>query len=154
MFRQSLILGLVLGIASVANGQTWIELAPQTPGPYAPSASVDVDVILHNMEGIDLEPRLLTLDWSNSDAALTLPGTFHFQFRRSPSFMGISDLFQLDLRLVHASLAGTNKRLIFRLELELLNLNLLSRVFQLSYDLTFFNLCANLNGHVGNLAGP
>ena len=79
MFKQSLILALVLGIASVANGQTWIELAPQTPGPYAPSASVDVDVILHNMEGTALRPRLVTLDWSHSDAALTLPGTFHFQ---------------------------------------------------------------------------
>lgn len=80
MFKRSLILGLVLSIASVANaGGTWIELAPQAPGPYAPGASVDVDVILHNMQGVALQPRLVTLDWANTDPALTLPGTFHFQ---------------------------------------------------------------------------
>jgi len=80
MFKRSLILGLVLSIASVANaGVTWIELAPQVPGPYAPSTSVNVDVILHNMQGQTIQPRLVTLDWKNTDPALTLPATFHFQ---------------------------------------------------------------------------
>ena len=79
MLGSSLILVLVLGVAPAANGQTWIELAPQTPGPYAPGASADVDVILHNMEGHAIQPRLMSLDWSHSDAALNLPSVFHFQ---------------------------------------------------------------------------
>ena len=81
MFKRSLVLGLVLSIASVASaGGTWIELSPQTPGPYsdAPGTSVDVDVILHNMEGQTLEPRLVTFDFSATDGSLSLPGTFVF----------------------------------------------------------------------------
>ena len=79
MFKRGLVFGLVLSIASVANAAgTWIEMAPQTPGPYAQGATVDVDVILHNMEGQEIGVRLATLDWSQSDAALTLPGTFAF----------------------------------------------------------------------------
>ena len=51
----------------------------QTPGPYAPSSSVDVDVILTNREGQAIQPRLITLDFSATDPALGLPATFHFQ---------------------------------------------------------------------------
>jgi len=81
MFKRVLALGLVLSVASVANaGTTYLELAPQTPGPYADTGvSVDVDVILHNMEGTNIQPRLVTLDFSATDPAIGLPATFGFQ---------------------------------------------------------------------------
>jgi len=57
-----------------------LELVPQTPAPYpCGGVSVDVDVILHNHEGMAIQPRLITLDFSATDPALGLPGTFHFQ---------------------------------------------------------------------------
>jgi len=69
-----------LMLASVASaGTSFIELVPETPGPYAPGASVDVDVVFHNMEGEVITPRLLTLDFSATDPMLALPDTFHFQ---------------------------------------------------------------------------
>jgi len=37
-----------------------------------------VDVILHNNEGMAIQPRLITLDFSATDPALGLPGTFSF----------------------------------------------------------------------------
>lgn len=77
MLKRGLVFGLVLCVASVANaGGTSIELVPQTPGPYNPSDLVTVDVLVHNMEGITLAPRLVTVDFSQSDPALGLPALF------------------------------------------------------------------------------
>lgn len=71
---------LVLSATSEAlAGGTSIELAPQIPGQVSPpSCTVHFDVILHNMEGHVLEPRLITLDFSATDAALALPATFNW----------------------------------------------------------------------------
>jgi len=73
--------GLSPALGQIAGGPvlTSYTLVPQTPGPYAPSSSVDVDVVLTNHEGQAIQPRLITLDFSATDAALTLPGTFGFQ---------------------------------------------------------------------------
>ncbi len=73
MFKRGLVLSLVLSIASVANaGSTGLELVPAMPGPYAPGATVDVDIILHNFEGQDIGLRLAQVDFAASDEALTI----------------------------------------------------------------------------------
>ncbi len=73
MFKQGLVLGLVLCIASVANaGSTSLELVPATPGPYAQGDTVNVDILLHNMEGQDIDLRLAQVDFGSSDSALSI----------------------------------------------------------------------------------
>ena len=58
---------LALAIPAQA-GTSWIELVPDTPGPYQPGSSVDVDVHFHNMVGHEIQIRLLTLDFSATDS--------------------------------------------------------------------------------------
>lgn len=73
MFKQGLVMGLVLCIASVANaGMTSLELVPATPGPYAQGDTVNVDIVLHNMEGQDIELRLAQVDFADTDPALSV----------------------------------------------------------------------------------
>lgn len=80
--RRWLIVALassLLLVAPSASALMTLELAPQVPGPYAPSTFVDVDVVLNNLDANTVEPRLVSLDFSATDPALALPGTFSFQ---------------------------------------------------------------------------
>lgn len=65
------------GIPDVCEGSN-VQLIPQTPGPYAPGSTVDVDVMFENHQGQDINLRLETLDFSATDPALGLPPMFHF----------------------------------------------------------------------------
>jgi len=67
------------GHTAAAATLTSFSLVPHTPGPYAPGSSVDVDVVLTNLEGQAIQPRLITLDFSATDPALILPAVFEFQ---------------------------------------------------------------------------
>jgi len=70
---------LLLLIGQSARALMTLDLVPQVAGPYAPSSVVDVDVVLNNFEGVAVQPRLVTLDFSATDPALSLPGVFSFQ---------------------------------------------------------------------------
>ncbi len=67
-------------VSAASAGTSWIELVPETPGPYAPGVSVDVDVLLHNMEGQEIRIRLISLDFVATDARLGLPEYFEFEW--------------------------------------------------------------------------
>jgi len=77
--RTTLTVLLVLA-SELQAGTSWIELIPDTPGPYDPGASVSVDVLFHNREGEGFSPRLMTLDFSATDPSLSLPALFQFRF--------------------------------------------------------------------------
>jgi len=70
---------LLLLVGQSASALMTLDLVPQVAGPYAPYSVVDVDVVLNNFEGFAVQPRLVTLDFSATDPALSLPGVFSFQ---------------------------------------------------------------------------
>ena len=73
-------IALLLATATAHAGTSWIELVPESSGPYQPGSFLDVDVVFHNMEGQTIQVRLVTLDFSVTDAALSLPGNNHCRF--------------------------------------------------------------------------
>ena len=80
MLTRALTLGIALFSATTASAQviSMLDLVPQTPGPYGPAETVEVDIFFVNNEGEDIELRLITLDFSRTTSALGLPETFTF----------------------------------------------------------------------------
>ena len=64
MAARSSIVGMVLCLCSTAHagGTSFLELRPNTPGPYTLGATVDVDIVFHNREGQGIDFRLLQVD--------------------------------------------------------------------------------------------
>ena len=73
MIRRGLALGLVLGLASVAQAGVVIDLQPTTPAPYAQGSTVTVEAYLYQAPaGVDQDLRLVEMRFTSTDPALTV----------------------------------------------------------------------------------
>jgi len=76
---QRLVLLLVTILAPVASaGTSMIDLVPRHAGPYALGQSIPIDIYFVNNEGLDIDLRELTLDFSATSPEVGLPATFEF----------------------------------------------------------------------------
>lgn len=80
MFKRGFALALVLGFASIVNASATLDVgiltAENAPGGYLPGTVVDFDVTLAT--STPLEVRILDLDFTGSDPALTFLGPDNF----------------------------------------------------------------------------
>ncbi len=87
MFKRGLASLMVLSIASIANASAVVTLTPDNPGPYLGGETVNVAVhLVQDPGGANQLLRLVQLDFSKSDSAISLDGEFAFSFTGIPSF--------------------------------------------------------------------
>ena len=84
IFARFAVIAGLLGVAPVAHAGAIVELVPDDPGPYYGGESVTVDVWLHNEELFDVGLKLVQLDFSDTDPALSLRPTFSWDFSSLP----------------------------------------------------------------------
>ncbi len=76
MFTERIFTLIALGMAARADAGAVLELMPGQAGPYSPGQTVSVDVWLHNQEPIDIDLRLVILEFTGLRDRLFAGGEF------------------------------------------------------------------------------
>lgn len=76
---------LVLSSSVFGDAKIVVELIPDNPGPYVGGESITVDVWLDSRIDFDILLDLVRFDFTDTDSALSLDGTFTFDFSSVPS---------------------------------------------------------------------